>query len=71
MSIISHTIKTTVQPSGTTSYTLMMFDQDGRSYERVGELPAGTDVTAFVAAAIVERNEQLAADEFLAILSNG
>lgn len=71
MSIVTHTITTIPQPSGTISYTLLMFDQDGRSYESVGELPAGTDVAAFVAARIVERNEQLAADEFNAIVDNG
>lgn len=71
MSIVTHTITTIPQPSGTISYTLMMFDQDGNSYEAVGELPPGTDVPAFVAARIAERNEQLAADEFEAIVANG
>lgn len=71
MSIVSHTIATIPQPSGLISYTLMMFDQDGNSYESVGELPAGTDVPAFVSARIDQRNEQLAADEFEAIIQGG
>lgn len=71
MSIISHTITTIPQPSGKLSYTLMMFDQLGNSYERVGELPAGTDVTAFVATVIVERDLQLAEEEFQRIINAG
>ena len=71
MSIVNHTITAIPQQSGQISYTLLMFDQDGNSYESVGELPAGTDIPAFVASRIEQRNEQLAADEFEAIVQGG
>jgi hypothetical protein len=71
MSIVNHTLSQIVQPNGRISYTLMMFDQDGNSWESVGELPAATDVDAFVAARIAARNDQLAFEEAEAIINGG
>lgn len=69
MPIVQHTIETQAQPDGRLSYTLRLYDQEGSERRTaVGLLPAGANVQAFVSAKILETDEQLAEDEFRALV---
>jgi hypothetical protein len=64
MPIVTHTLESTVQPNGSTSNTLRMFDQDAREYTQGFFAPAGFDLATKVATTINEMNEQLKQSEF-------
>jgi hypothetical protein len=68
MPIVTHTIEQSTQPDGRISYVLRLYDQDGTERLSTGLLPAGFDVAALVAARIVQTDDQLAEDEFRALV---
>jgi hypothetical protein len=70
MPIVTHTIQQSVQADGRISYVLRMYDQDGTERLSTGLLPAGFDVAALVAARIAQADEQLAEDEFNALIGS-
>lgn len=68
MPIVSHIIESTVQANGGTSNTLRMYDQDGLEYTIGFYAPPGFDVAQKVTNTIGELNEQLAVNEFQALV---
>lgn len=68
MPIVSHTLQQSTQPDGRISYVLRMYDQDGTERMQGGLLPAGFDTAALVAFKIAEADQQLAEDEFRALV---
>lgn len=64
MPIVSHTLHTSTQADGSTQNVLRMYDQDAREYMVSFPAPAGFDLVARVALAIVDMDEQLAQAEF-------
>ena len=69
MPIVQHTFTQSPQADGRISYVLRLYDQDGNERLAVGLLPAGFDTAAFVQQRIVDADEQLAEEEFRALLS--
>lgn len=69
MPVVSNTLTQSVQADGRISYTLRLFDQNGTEVLLDGGLlPANFDVAALVASRIVDKDIQLAEDEFRAIV---
>lgn len=68
MPIVQNTFTSTTQADGRISYVLRMYDQDGNERLQTGLLPADFNTAAFVQAKIVEADEQLAEDEFRALV---
>lgn len=71
MPIVAHTIQSNVQPDGSTQNILRMHDQDANEYLLTFFAPAGFDTATRVANAIIERNVQLAEQEFEALVGAG
>jgi hypothetical protein len=71
MPIVTHTLQTSTQADGRVHYILRMYDQDGTERLQTGLVPAGFDLTAMVNMRIVEADEQLAQDEFNALVGVG
>lgn len=69
MPIVSHTYSAVAQPDGRQSFTLRLYDQEGNEVGPfLGLLPAGMDPATMIATKIVEADEQLAENEFRALL---
>jgi predicted RNA-binding protein Jag len=68
MPITSHTLTQNTQADGSTSNTLRMYDQDGMEYLQTFFAPAGFDVSTKVSNTILELDEQLATNEFEALI---
>lgn len=68
MPIVSNTVQTSVQADGSLSVVVRLYDQDAREYTQVFFAPAGFDVTAKVNTMTAELNEQLAVDEYRALV---
>lgn len=68
MPIVTHTLHESTQSDGRISYVLRMYDQDGNERMQAGLLPAGFDTAGLVALRIAETDQQLAEDEFNALV---
>lgn len=68
MPIVSNTVQSTPQADGSLSVLVRLYDQDAREYTQVFFAPAGFDVTAKVNTMTAELNEQLATDEYRALV---
>jgi uncharacterized membrane protein YvbJ len=68
MPIVTHNLAATTQADGSTSNVLRMYDQDGTEYTQVFYAPAGFNVQTKVDNTILELNEQLATNEFQALV---
>lgn len=68
MPIVSHTLTQSEQPDGRSYNVLRLYDQDGREFTQTYFAPAGFDHNAKVNSTIVEMDEQLAQDEFEALV---
>lgn len=68
MPIVTHTLQTSAQADGSTSNVLRMYDQDGKEYMQGFFAPAGFNLQTKVNIAIAELNEQLAVQEFEALV---
>lgn len=68
MPIVNRIIESTTQANGSTSNVVRMYDQDGREYMQSFFAPAGFDVAGRVSAMVAEMDEQLAQQEFEALV---
>ena len=68
MPIVSSTTASTTQADGSLSVTVRLYDQDAKEYTQSFFAPAGFNVTAKVQTMTNELNEQLAQDEFAALV---
>ena len=68
MPIVSSTVQSTTQAEGSLSVVVRLYDQDAKEYTQVFYAPAGFNVTAKVNTMTAELNEQLAQDEFNALV---
>lgn len=68
MPIVSNTVQSTTQADGSLSVVVRLYDQDAREYTSSFFAPAGFNVTAKVQTMTAEMDEQLAADEFAALV---
>lgn len=68
MPITNHIIESTPQSNGGTSNVLRMYDGDAREFMQTFYAPAGFNVEAKVATMIAELDEQLALQEFQALV---
>jgi hypothetical protein len=68
MPIVSSTTASTTQADGSLSVTVRLYDQDAREYTQQFYAPAGFNVQAKVQTMTNELNEQLAQDEFNALV---
>ena len=68
MPIVSNTVQSTTQADGSLSVVVRLYDQDAREYTQQFFAPAGFNVTAKVTTMTAEMNEQLATDEFNALI---
>lgn len=68
MPIVSNTLQSTTQADGRISYVLRMYDQDGTEYTQAGFAPAGFDIDGLVTRRIAETDQQLAEQEFAALI---
>lgn len=68
MPIVSNTVQSTTQADGSLSVVVRLYDQDAREYTQQFFAPAGFNITAKVNTMTAELNEQLAADEFNALI---
>lgn len=68
MPIVSNTVQSTTQADGSLSVVVRLYDQDAREYTQQFFAPAGFNITAKVNTMTAELNEQLAADEFNALV---
>lgn len=71
MAIVSHTVATTTQESGSTHNVVRMVDGDGHEYMASFFLPNGADLSAKVAALIASTEAQLADSEFEQLIGEG
>lgn len=68
MPIQSHTLEQTTQSNGGTQNIVRLFDQDAREYMQSFYAPAGFDVEGRINMMIAEMDEQLAQQEFEALV---
>ncbi|HQR77157.1 MAG TPA: hypothetical protein PLR35_12100 [Burkholderiaceae bacterium] len=68
MPIVSNTVQSTTQADGSLSVVVRLYDQDAREYTQQFFAPAGFNITGKVNTMTAELNEQLAADEFNALV---
>ena len=68
MPIVSNNVSSTTQADGSLSVVVRLYDQDAREYTQSFFAPAGFDVSARVITMTAELNEQLAVDEYRALV---
>jgi hypothetical protein len=68
MPIVSNTVQSTTQADGSLSVVVRLYDQDAREYTNSFFAPAGFNVDAKVQTMIAGMDEQLATDEFNALI---
>lgn len=68
MPIVSHEVKTTVNVDGSQYVVVRYYDQDATEYMQSFHAPVDTDVAAIAANRIPELDEQLAQQEFEALI---
>lgn len=68
MPIVSNTIESSAQADGSLSVVVRLYDQDAREYTSTFFAPAGYNVQAKVNIMIAELDDQLALDEFNALV---
>lgn len=68
MPIVSHNLQQSAQPDGRTYNVLRLYDQDAREFTQTYWAPSGFDHTARINAFIAEMDDQLAQDEFDALV---
>ena len=68
MPIVQNNVQSTTQADGSLSVVVRLYDQDAREYTQAFFAPAGFNVEGRVQTMIADLNEQLALDEFNALL---
>lgn len=68
MPIVSNTVQSTTQADGSLSVVVRLYDQDARELTQPFFSPPGFNVTAKVNTMTAQFNEQLAQDEFQALV---
>ena len=68
MPIVQHTLTVSTQANGSTNCVLRMYDQDGTEYMQTFNAPAGFDTNTKVQNTIVGLDEQLALQEYQALV---
>jgi hypothetical protein len=68
MPIVSHTLESSLQANGSSNVTVRMYDQDATEYMQGFNAPAGFNIAGKVSSMIVERDIQLAENEFQALV---
>lgn len=68
MPIVSNTVQSTTQADGSLSVVVRLYDQDAREFTQTFFAPAGFNVQTKVNTMTAELNEQLAVDEFNALV---
>lgn len=68
MPIVSNTVQSTTQADGSLSVVVRLYDQDAREFTQTFFAPAGFNVQTKVNTMIAELGEQLAVDEFNALV---
>jgi hypothetical protein len=68
MPIVSNTVESSTQADGSLSVVVRLYDQDAREYTQSFFAPAGFNIDAKVISMIAQLDEQLAVDEFNALV---
>jgi hypothetical protein len=68
MPIVSNDVQYTTQADGSLSVVVRLYDQDAREYTQSFFAPAGFNIESKVQSMIAQLNEQLAQDEFNALV---
>ena len=68
MPIVTHSIESSTQANGGANNTLRMYDQDGIEYTQTFYTPPDFNITAKVQNTILQLDEQLAVNEFQALI---
>ncbi len=68
MPIVSHTTSITVNANGSQYAVIRYYDQEGREYMQSFHAPADADVEGIAVGRIPEMDEQLAQQEFEALV---
>ena len=68
MPIVQHIIEPSVQANGSTNNVLRMYDQDATEFTQVFNAPEGFNIQAKIDTTIAGLNEQLAENEFQALV---
>lgn len=68
MPIVNHIIDATVQPNGSQSYVLRMYDQEANEYLQTGFAPPNFDLQSLVTTKIAEMDQALAEQEFNSLI---
>lgn len=68
MPIVTNTVESSAQADGSQSVVVRLYDQDAREYTSSFFAPADFNVAAKVQTMTAELNEQLAVDEFRALV---
>ena len=68
MPIVQQIVETSPQANGSSNVIVRLYDQDATEYTTVFNAPAGFDIAGKVALMIVGQDEQLAEQEFQALV---
>jgi hypothetical protein len=68
MPIVSNDVQYTTQADGSLSVVVRLYDQDAREYTQSFFAPAGFNIESKVQSMTAQLNEQLAQDEFNALV---
>lgn len=68
MPIVLRKVEQTTQADGGYNVTVRLYDQDSREYLTTFRAPAGFDIQAKVDLMVIEQDEQLAQQEFEALV---
>jgi len=68
MPIVSHTLEAPGQATEERHVVVRFYDQDGKQYMQSFWWPANQDLAAYIASRSAEMSEQLAQDEFEALV---
>jgi hypothetical protein len=68
MPIVQQTVEVFPQANGGSNVIVRLYDQDATEYTTTFNAPAGFDVNSKVSLMITEQNEQLALNEFQALV---
>ena len=68
MPIVQQDLQTSQQADGSSNVILRMWDQDATEYLQTFNAPAGFDIAGKVSLVVADLNEQLAVNEFQAVV---
>lgn len=68
MPIVTQQVTSTEQANGSSNVVVRLWDQDATEYLQTFNAPAGFDINGKVSLIIAELNEQLAVNEFQALV---